>query len=506
MLQKAGRNKVTIGDRPKSERMVIPVPQERFRVRSTSINLRASERRLLLAVVDFILLILALVASLEIATGLQTTFLGLLDAWKWLLTLAVTWFVFASIFDVYNLARAASTTYGVRAAGAAAGLTSLFYLLIPWLTPSIVNRSYGFLFAAFSFFLIIGWRLIYARFFTHPAFQSRSIIMGSGPGGVALAKALHSKFARQDANPFRGTGHVLLGFLTEQPSLKVKEVAGLPVLGRSDDLVRLTHELNVDEVILALSQKYPIHSELNEAILDCYELGVPVTSMSTVYERLTGRVPVEFVGWDVETITGYEDKPLRRFYSSAKRSLDILIGFVGLLFLALLIPPIALVNRLTSPGPLFYGQQRVGKGAKPFRMIKFRSMVLDAEEMEGAVWAKRNDDRVTLAGRWLRKLHLDELPQVYNVLRGEMSLIGPRPERPQFVAILSRKIPYYRARHYVRPGITGWAQIHQDYGGSVKGTKIKLEFDLYYIKKNSLYLDFVILLRTITKVLGFKGR
>ena len=497
---------MAIGNRTESEQIGIPVPEEKFRVRSTSINLRASERRLLLAVVDFLLLILALVVSLVIATGLRTSFIGLLGAWKWLVTLGVTWFIFASIFDVYNLARAASTTYGVRAAGAAAGLTSLFYLLIPWLTPSIVNRSYGFLFAAFSFFLIVGWRVIYARFFTHPAFQSRSIIMGSGPGGVALANALRSEFAQQDANPFRGTGHVLLGFLTEHPSSKTEEVAGLPVLGQSDDLVRLTRELDVDEVILALSQEYPIRSELNEAILDCFELGIPVTSMSTIYERLTGRVPIEFVGWDVETITGYEDKPLRRFYSLAKRSLDLLIGFVGLLFLAVLIPPIALTNRLTSPGPLFYGQQRVGKGARPFRMFKFRSMVPDAEEMDGAVWAQRDDDRVTLAGRWLRKLHLDELPQVYNVLRGEMSLIGPRPERPKFVAILSREIPFYRARHCVRPGITGWAQIHQDYGGSIKGTKIKLEFDLYYIKKNSLYLDFVILLRTITKVLGFKGR
>ena len=497
---------MTVGNRTESEQLDIPVPEKKSRVRSTSINLRASERRLLLAVVDYLLLILALVASLVIAAGLRTSFIGLLGAWKWLVTLGVTWFIFASIFDVYNLARAASTTYGVRAAGAAAGLTSLFYLLIPWLTPSIVNRSYGFLFAAFSVFLIVGWRVIYARFFTHPAFQSRSIIMGSGPGGVALANALRSEFAQQDANPFRGTGHVLLGFLTEQPSSKTEEVAGLPVLGQSDDLVRLTRELDVDEVILALSKEHPIRSELNEAILDCLELGIPVTSMSTVYERLTGRVPVEFVGWDVETITGYEDKPLRRFYSLASRSLDLLIGFVGLIFLAVLIPLIALANRLTSPGPLFYGQQRVGKGAQSFRMIKFRSMVLDAEEMKGAVWAQQDDGRVTLAGKWLRKLHLDELPQVYNVLRGEMSIIGPRPERPKFVAILSRQIPFYRARHSVRPGITGWAQIHQDYGGSVEGTKIKLEYDLYYIKRNSLYLDFVILSRTITKVLGFKGR
>jgi exopolysaccharide biosynthesis polyprenyl glycosylphosphotransferase len=382
----------------------------------------------------------------------------------------------------------------------------MVYLMIPWLTPSLVNRSYGFLFAAFSFVLVVGWRVLYAQLFTQLPFQRRAIIMGTGPGALALVDAMRSDFAQKDANPFRGTGHIMLGFLTEQLSTTTKEIAGLPVLGHGDNLVRLTSELNVDEVILALPQDRPIRYELNEAILDCCELGVPVTTMSTIYERLTGRVPVEFVGWDVEAITGYEDKPLARFFSLVKRAIDIMVSIIGLLLLALFIPPIALVNRISSPGPIFYTQRRVGKGAKPFRVYKFRSMVPDAEGMEGAVWASEDDDRITPAGRWLRKLHLDELPQIYNVLRGEMSLIGPRPERPKFVGMLSREIPFYRARHCVRPGITGWAQIHQDYGGSAEEAKAKLEFDLYYIKKRSLSLDLVILLRTITKVVGLKGR
>jgi lipopolysaccharide/colanic/teichoic acid biosynthesis glycosyltransferase len=278
------------------------------------------------------------------------------------------------------------------------------------------------------------------------------------------------------------------------------------VLGESKDLVQLTDTLQVDEVILTLPQDSPLREEIHEALLDCRELGVPVTSMSTVYERLTGRVAVEYVGWDVESITGYEDKPFKRFYTLFKRLLDIVIGAVGVLIVGILIPPIALINYLTAPGPLFYKQLRVGKSARPFYMIKFRSMVPEAEDLEGVVWAKKNDDRVTLAGRWLRRLHLDELPQVHNVVRGEMSLIGPRPERPKFVDILSHEIPFYRARRFVRPGITGWAQIHQDYGSSVEDAKVKLEYDLYYIKKTGIYLDMVILLRTITKVVGFKGR
>ncbi len=330
---------MTVGDRPESGQADIPSIDKPDRLAAKTISLRASERRLLLAVVDLLLLILSLVAALVIATGLQTTLIGLLGAWKWLVTLAITWFIFASIFDVYNLARAASTTYGMRAAGAAAGLTSIFYLMIPWLTPTFVNRSYGYLFAAFSFVLIVGWRVFYAQMFTQPGFRRRAIVMGSGPSAVAIADAMRSDFAQQDANPFRGTGHVLLGFVTEQSSAPTDKVAGLPILGHGEDLVQLTRDLKVDEVILAMPQDRPISSELNEAILDCCELGVPVTSMSTIYERLTGRVPVEFVGWDVETITGYEDKPFRRFYSLTKRVIDIVIGILGLIFLAVLIPP-----------------------------------------------------------------------------------------------------------------------------------------------------------------------
>lgn len=205
-------------------------------------------------------------------------------------------------------------------------------------------------------------------------------------------------------------------------------------------------------------------------------------------------------------VAGTEDSAFLRFYSAAKRLIDIFSGMVGFLIMLLLIPPILLLNALTSPGPLFYRQQRVGQGGKPFRITKFRSMKPDAEKENGAVWAEKDDDRITLTGKWLRRLHLDEIPQVINVIKGEMSLVGPRPERSDFVGLLACEIPYYRARHCVRPGITGWAQIHQNYGGSIDDARVKLEYDLYYIKKVSLWLDLVIMLRTVTRVIGLHGR
>jgi lipopolysaccharide/colanic/teichoic acid biosynthesis glycosyltransferase len=183
-----------------------------------------------------------------------------------------------------------------------------------------------------------------------------------------------------------------------------------------------------------------------------------------------------------------------------------MVAISGLWFVLVVMAFVAVLNARTSPGPLFFRQQRVGQGGRPFKIVKFRTMVPDAERLTGAVWAGQADSRVTPIGRWLRKTHLDELPQVFNILRGEMSIVGPRPERPEFVGHLARTIPYYRARHSVRPGLTGWAQIHQSYGDTVALAQEKLEYDLFYVKRASFLLDTLIMLRTVAMVFGLRGR
>jgi exopolysaccharide biosynthesis polyprenyl glycosylphosphotransferase len=283
-------------------------------------------------------------------------------------------------------------------------------------------------------------------------------------------------------------------------------ISGLNVFGDSQQLVRLARTLAIDEIIVAITHAHTIQPALFEAILDCRELGIPITNMSTIYERLTGRVAVEYASQNIETATGSEQNSFVRVYYPAKRLVDMGSALIGLVVMLLLSPIVLLANALTSPGPLFYRQQRVGRGGRPFIVRKFRSMIPNAEEDSGAVWAKVKDDRVTPIGRLLRATHLDELPQATNVLRGEMSLVGPRPERPEFVGELSRQIVFYRARHCMRPGITGWAQIHQNYGDSVERAREKLEYDLYYVKHASFFLDSIIMLRTIMKVLGLRGR
>jgi lipopolysaccharide/colanic/teichoic acid biosynthesis glycosyltransferase len=189
-----------------------------------------------------------------------------------------------------------------------------------------------------------------------------------------------------------------------------------------------------------------------------------------------------------------------------RRSLELLIALLGCLFLLCFVPFIWLANRIASPGDLFYRQKRVGEGGKIFNVLKFRSMVMGAERDTGAIWAQANDARATRVGRFLRKTRLDEIPQFWNVLKGEMSLIGPRPERPIIIATLEQEIPFYRVRHATKPGITGWAQVCYKYGASVDDALIKLEYDLYYIKHQSWYLDMMILVKTARVILGLHGQ
>jgi exopolysaccharide biosynthesis polyprenyl glycosylphosphotransferase len=476
------------------------------RIGLPSLGLHASERLLLLRGMDLLLLNASLVAALWLTTNLIPGPSALWSGAKWFITLSILWLMVAAVFDVYNLARAASASAGVMAIMAAALLVGIAYMLIPWLTPPIVGRGQGYLFVVLATANLCAWRFFYARVFVQPTFHRRVLVVGAGESGRHLVEALQSDFARRDANPFRGTGYRVLGFVDDDPLLQGQRISGVSVVGGSADLTRLVQRFAINELVVAITYTNIINARLMEAILDCREMGLPVINMTTVYERLTGRVAVEHMGRNVELAAGHRENAFWRLYQGLKYVVDLVGALVGLLLLLLAIPPLWLANRLASPGPLFFRQERVGLGGQPYTVIKFRSMIPEAEKDMGAVWAADNDERVTAVGRFLRQTHLDELPQVINVLRGEMSLVGPRPERPEFIAELSRQIPFYRVRHCLKPGITGWAQIHQHYSDSLEGAQEKLEYDLYYVKNATPLLDVLILLRTISKVLGFKGR
>ena len=268
-----------------------------------------------------------------------------------------------------------------------------------------------------------------------------------------------------------------------------------------DKLAEIAEKHNLDRVIIALEDRRGIMPV--RELLDLRLSGVKVEDATGIVEKISGKIEVDSIhpSWLIFS-EGFRLNPtfmfLRRFFS-------LVVSLVLLLAVLPLLPLIALAIKLTSPGPVLYAQKRVGRNGKVFTCYKFRTMRADAETAHGPSWAGDNDPRVTLVGRWLRRVRIDEIPQLWNVLRGEMGFVGPRPERPEFVEWLSREIPYYPLRHVIRPGITGWAQIRYQYGASLEESKEKLKFDLYYIKHMSLSFELMIVLESVKIVLLRRG-
>lgn len=478
----------------------------RRRINLPGLRLSISERRLLLFLGDLILiegvLLIALAASLDLNLKPHLV----LQAPKWFLTLALVWWAWAVFFDVYNLARAANVWNSARASGSAALITILTYSLIPWLTPPLGARGPLFLFLLAAALGMAAWRSLYSLLFRQPWFKQRVLIVGAGRAGRTLVKALRTAPDQgDDANPFREAGCQIMGFIDDNPMLHGSATAGIAVVGGRNEMPRLAHSLAIDEIVLAITHRHTIDVALFDAILRCREMGIRFSTMPAFYERLLGRVPVEHIGQDLHLVMPMHETAGDRLNRGAKRAADVLGALVGLSLLALLVPPLLVANRLTSPGPLFYRQARIGRGGKPFICLKFRSMSPDAEKETGAVWATKDDQRVTPVGRILRSTRLDELPQCVNVLAGEMSLIGPRPERPEFVEALAQTLPFYRARHAVRPGITGWAQVRHPYANTHEDARIKLEYDLFYVAHVNFWLDMSIMLKTLAEIVKFRG-
>jgi exopolysaccharide biosynthesis polyprenyl glycosylphosphotransferase len=479
-----------------------PRPATRPRI---GLHLTAAERKYLLLLVDLLLingsLLVAVTAWRVFSPSLTTVAANA----KWFLTLSILWIVVAGGFDVYNLARSASTTSIMVSAGLAALTSALVYLAIPTLTPIVPSRTYALVFVALTTASVVGWRMVYARVLVQPAFRRQALILGMGESAPSLIEALQQGGEAENANPFRGTGYRIIGLVTDGAADPGVRLGDLLLLGHTRHLVSLARRHGADEIVVALDEN-AISTETHQVLLDCRELGLQVSTLAEVYEKLAGRLQVDYARHDLRLILSPPDSPAARLYAGLKRLLDLSLALCGQFSLGLTLPWVALGNALFSPGPLFYRQQRVGQGGRPFALIKFRTMIPDAEKTTGAVWCDDDDPRVTPVGRLLRKTRLDELPQFLNVLKGEMSIVGPRPERPHFVGQLSRALPLYRARHAVKPGITGWAQVRYGYGSSVEDGRIKLEYDLFYVKHASLFMDLLILLHTVRVVLGMRGQ
>jgi exopolysaccharide biosynthesis polyprenyl glycosylphosphotransferase len=306
-------------------------------------------------------------------------------------------------------------------------------------------------------------------------------------------------FAAANPKPFS-----LIGFIDDDRRKLHNLFEGFAVVGTSRDLLVIVDQYRVSDVVVAITGE--VQGSTFQMLLDAQERGVEVTRMPTVYEEITQRVPIHHLESDWIIRSFVDQLRVSGTYEAAKRLLDVVGGLTGLLLFLPLWPIVALATLVDSGTPIMYSQDRVGKGGSRFTILKFRTMIRDADADGSFRPAAEDDERVTRFGRFLRRTHLDEFPQFWNVLRGNMSLVGPRAEREQLVAQYQKEIPFYRARLLVKPGLTGWAQVNYGYVADVKETAVKLEYDLYYIIHRSLVMDTSIILRTIGTVLGRKGR
>jgi len=393
--------------------------------------------------------------------------------------------------DLYDLTVVATNREFVvrllQAAGAAAIVLAAAAVAVPnlILDPATFVTALGVFVVA-----VISWRATFNYLARDPHLEERVLVIGTG----ATARALARLIALQQDFAYR-----LVGFVEERDDVPV--VRQRDILGTAGDIDRIVTAQHVDRIVVGLSDRrghLPI-----EPLLRAKMSGVRVEDATTTYERLSGKILIDDLkpSWLIFS-DGFRASRLTRF---VKRTLDLALSIIGVLLGAPLMALTALAVKLDSRGPALYSQERVGENGRVFTVFKFRSMRTDAEQAGRPIWAKDKDDRITRVGRFIRKTRLDELPQLWNVMRGDMSFVGPRPERPFFVEQLAREIPFYIQRHAVKPGLTGWAQVKYQYGSSIEDAMEKLRYDLYYIKHLSIVFDLTIVLDTVKVILFGKG-
>ena len=450
----------------------------------------SSERRLLLFISDATAIAISL--SVAVVFGIAGYDPLPNGPISFALLLAI-WTVSAAVFDCYDPRVAGRAWDTFRAANRAFLTTLLVYfalhLVIPGLIPPLGGSFAGLAFwSAMALLTISAGRITYIKLVAEANGRRRIAVVGTPASWRAasdLLRAIESEYE-------------VAGLVTRDSD---GSADGLTVLGPHQELGQIVRDHQIDEVIVADAGEDPTTMD---ALIAPYESGVLVRHLSDIFEEVSGRIPVRYLRphW-------FAVLPRRpgggRTYDLVRRSLDVASAGVALVLVAPLLAVVALAVRLDSPGPAIFRQEREGYRGRRFTMLKFRTMRADAEN-GGPRWASRGDPRRTRVGRLLRPTRLDELPQLWNVLVGDMSIIGPRPERPCFVTQLGQTIPFYRVRSLVRPGITGWAQVRFAYGGSEEDALEKLQYDLYYVKHRSAFLDLVIALKTVGVLLHASGR
>ena len=456
---------------------------------------RLKARTILLLLVEAMLLFGGLVIAVYVRMGAVDAEDALMSRNGFYKAALATLFCLTSfyLFDLYDFVVMRDRRELVLRMLQALGLAWIALALTFYALPQVmIGRGVTLISLPLALLLMVGWRLSIHWFLGHPELGERILIVGSGEFAVEIAK---ETLQRKDA------GYRVVGFVDNDPALVGKSLINPKVIGLTSELASLVKRENIDRLVVAIGDRrgqFPTQELLKLSLSG----DVTIEESASFYERLTGRVLLDMIrpSWLIFSSRGRRAR-INEIARSAMHRVIALIGAILSLPIAIFT---AIVIKLESRGPVLYKQERVGKNGRPFRLMKFRSMRTDAEK-DGPVWAKTDDERMTRVGRIIRRIRVDEIPQFWNILRGDMNFVGPRPERPHFVAQLAEEIPYYEQRHLIAPGLTGWAQINYPYGASIEDAKQKLQYDLYYMKNQNLALDATIMFETIKTILFGKG-
>lgn len=455
---------------------------------SSKLNLR----KFFLILTDYIILYISLFLALKIRAiwADQGVYYYFLEHFLPFLAMFAIWIMIFYLFDLYDLKKIRSDSFLISTLIEALAVSAIVAILFFYLFPLIVTpKTVLLILSVVGFFLLLLWRLLWTKFISRSIRNNVAMI-----GSQQVSAKIINEILNPTESDYNFVGFISLG--QEQSFLNQNHKN----LGHYKNLKDIIDENEINELVTAFS--YHDYPQVTEAITECLGLGVEVTELPLFYEEVTGKVPVECIDqvWFLSQL-----KANKRFFEFTQRFLDLFFSSVMLIVFLVLMPILFLLIKIDSKGPFFYSQQRIGKNNQIFKIHKLRTMVDNAEKDSGAVWAQKDDKRVTRLGKFLRKTRLDEMPQLFNIFKGDMSLVGPRPERPEFIDQLKKTVPFYNYRHLVKPGLTGWAQIKYQYANSSEQTTEKLQYDLYYIKNRSILLSLITLIRTIRIIITKAG-
>jgi len=462
---------------------------------SKKIHFEISERKILLRLFD----VLTVIGALSfVGHTFNFNYFSVTDAsFYWTFVLALYLNVLGTVFEMYNLQVASNQFQIIKSILLTSSTTVLFFLLTPIFTPILPSNRlqivYFFLSITISLFI---WRLFYQKFLASQRFIKKVIIVCDQNQLEELTTSL------EKADPH----YKVIGFVDTDTHANVNvDMVSIIRPVSLDEIEIFVRKNGVSEVVIASQKTDGITVELYNNLLTLLENGFVIRAYTQVYEAITHRIPIQHFDKDFYRYFPFSRSNQNRLYLLIIKLFEVAFSLVGL-FIGLLILPFVLIgNLIGNRGPLFYTQTRVGKNGVPFEIYKYRTMIKNAES-GGIKFATQGDARITSFGRILRKTRIDEIPQFINILKGDMGFIGPRPERPFFVKELAAIMPFYETRHVIKPGLTGWAQVNYSYGESIEESLIKLQYDLYYIKHRSIFLDLNIVIKTFSTVLFYRGQ